>query len=55
MARLAMTFIEKLEDEAKKLKVIETMKDVCSKKIYLEVSDLGSWLDRVRSSTRGAA
>jgi hypothetical protein len=37
MARLAMTFIDKIEDETVKINFIKAMKDVCEKKIYLEV------------------
>lgn len=38
MVRLAMTFIDKIEPEEEKLNYIRTMKDVCDKKIYLEVN-----------------
>lgn len=38
MVKLAMTFIDKIEDEDVKMGFIQAMKDVCEKKIYLEVS-----------------
>lgn len=51
MVRLAMTFIEKIEAEEAKMTYIKTMKDVCEKKIYLEVSHLGLTAANLPSNT----
>jgi len=37
MVQLAMSFIEKLPTEEQRLSLIKTIRDVCEKKIYLEV------------------
>jgi hypothetical protein len=37
MVKLAMSFIDKIEDEDVKMNFIRAMKTVCEKKIYLEV------------------
>ena len=37
MVKLGMSFIDKLEDIDLKLKLIQTLKEVTDKKIYLEV------------------
>jgi len=38
MVHLAMSYIEKLQTEQQKIALIETIKEVCEKKIFLEVS-----------------
>lgn len=37
MVKLAMSFIDKIEDDNIKMDFIKAMKTVCEKKIYLEV------------------
>ena len=37
MVNVSMKFITQIENEELKLKLIDTLKEVCDKKIYLEV------------------
>jgi len=38
MVQLSMSYIDKLPNDEEKIKLIQTLKDVCEKKIFLEVS-----------------
>lgn len=50
MVKLAMSFIDKIEDEDVKMNFIRAMKTVCEKKIYLEVEYARCCLMIVRKS-----